>query len=242
MLIAPARRSSVTTLSSQLGTLSANAVEPSRAGTPATAVRSLIAVGTPSSGGQPVRVVGPASRRSAASASASARSAVTVTNAPTPVVERLDAGEGVLDRLARTDLPRADGGGELQRGQVVELAHPAGSAHSAAAQSGCCGRGSAATPGRAWPSPGRPRRSAVAGAAGRTAATRARRAAGRPCGGCTARRPRRRWSRRAGRRASAAGRGRWCRPSSRSRRTRGASRSSTARRVSGISCRYGTRT
>ena len=69
---------------------------------PAVLLRSLIAVGTPSSGGSspPARTRPP--RRAAAAASA--RSGVTVMNAPEPGVQRVDPGEAVLDQLGRAHL------------------------------------------------------------------------------------------------------------------------------------------
>ena len=83
----PARRSSVTTLSSTGGTKSANSVEPSVVRTPAVRLRSLIAVGTPNSGGS---VAGSdlVSWSSASLARASASSPVTVTNAPSSALRR----------------------------------------------------------------------------------------------------------------------------------------------------------
>src|SRR5579859_2395041 len=82
MLIVPASRNSRTTLSSYGGTKSGIVAEPNRVGTPATWLRSLIAIGTPSSGGssRASRVMTSCSARFAL---ARAASSVTVTNAPT---------------------------------------------------------------------------------------------------------------------------------------------------------------
>jgi hypothetical protein len=80
-LIVPAAASFVTTASSTVGTKSAIAREPNVVRTPAVLFRSLMAVGTPSSGGSspPAR-----SRSSARAAAPSARSGVTVRKAPRP--------------------------------------------------------------------------------------------------------------------------------------------------------------
>src|SRR5690606_5385505 len=78
-LMVPAARKAATTSSSYSGTKSVNASEPYVVRTPRVACRSLIATGTPSSGGGYSSL---ASRSSAARACAVAASGVTVTKAP----------------------------------------------------------------------------------------------------------------------------------------------------------------
>ena len=75
--------------------------EPNVVRTPAVLLRSLIAVGTPSSGGSspPAR-----SRRSAAAAAARARSGVTVMNAPSPASRASIRARRVLDQLGGAHL------------------------------------------------------------------------------------------------------------------------------------------
>jgi hypothetical protein len=74
----PACWTSSTTYASTGGMLSCSTADPMVVGTPAVDVRSLKAVGTPQNGGESSSE----SRRSAAAACSSARSAVTVMNAP----------------------------------------------------------------------------------------------------------------------------------------------------------------
>src|SRR5690606_7086078 len=78
-LIAPAARRAATTSASRVGTEPANTVEPCVVRTPAVRVRSLIAIGTPASGGSGSPA---ATARSTASARARAVSAVTAKTGP----------------------------------------------------------------------------------------------------------------------------------------------------------------
>ena len=82
--------------------------------------RSLIAVGTPSSGGS-----SPPARSSASAPAAAAERALRGDGdeGAEPGVERLDPGQRVLDELGRAHLAGADGGGLLERGEVVQLGH-----------------------------------------------------------------------------------------------------------------------